>query len=50
MTEEEINSKIQEQLDETADVNYSQGLSDGGSDAREIDRLREILKENNIEY
>ncbi|AGG57927.1 hypothetical protein VPBG_00155 [Vibrio phage helene 12B3] len=39
-----------EDLDETAEVNYSQGLSDGGSDERELKRLQTILKENDIEY
>ena len=39
-----------EDLDETAEVNYNQGLSDGGSDERELKRLQTILKENNIEY
>ena len=43
-------SYTREDLDETADINYSQGLSDGGSDERELKRLQTILKENNIEY
>lgn len=50
LTPEQVESNIQEQLDETADVNYTQGLDDGGADTREIERLREILKENDIEY
>lgn len=50
LTPEQIDEKIQEQLDETADVNYCQGLSDGGFDAHEIERLQDILKENKIEY
>lgn len=44
-------------LDETADCNYSQGLSDGGDSYRkcgrfekEIERLKQLLQENNIEY
>jgi hypothetical protein len=50
LTPEEVESIITEQLDDTADCNYQQGLRDGGSDEREIERLQKLLKENNIEY
>ena len=46
----EEGSYTREDLDETADINYSQGLSDGRSDERELKRLQTILKENNIDY
>lgn len=40
----------QEDLDETADCNYSQGLYDGGQSEEENIRLRRLLGENGIEY
>lgn len=40
----------QEDLDDTAGCNYSQGLSDGGDSERENIRLRKLLDENSIEY
>jgi hypothetical protein len=40
----------QEDLDDTAECNYSQGLSDGGCSERENVRLRKLLDEKCIEY
>lgn len=39
-----------EDLADTAECNYNQGLSDGGDSERENMRLRKLLDENNIEY
>lgn len=40
----------QEDLDDTVECSYSQGLFDGGDSEREDVRLRRLLDENNIEY
>ncbi|CAL9974718.1 hypothetical protein VPHF94_0186 [Vibrio phage F94] len=57
LTPEEVADKIQAvtedmdtQLEDTALCNYETGLSDEGSDERELKRLQTILKENNIDY
>jgi hypothetical protein len=46
----EPSSITQEDLDDTADCNYNQGLSDGGCSERENVRLCRLLDENSIEY
>lgn len=51
LTPEQVNENISSQLDETADCNYNQGYSDGSGDYYyENERLKNLLKENDIEY
>lgn len=51
LTPEQVNENVSSQLDETADVNYSQGLEDGRREYYyQMKRLEELLKENEIEY
>lgn len=49
MTPEEVKVHIEAELQEAADVNYTQGLEDRG-DVKELERLRKILQENGIDY
>lgn len=51
LTPEQVNEDISSQLDEAAEVNYSQGLDDGSRKYYyQMKRLEELLKENGIEY
>lgn len=51
LTPDQVDNMVKEELDETADCNYSQGLADvRGEYYYENKRLKDLLEENNIEY